>query len=138
MTLLLIGFLGWLGGSADERGQPRSGQARLIIYRQREFGGNNYGIRLNDRKLGTLSTNRFLQVDLPPGRVKIESVKDYFSENQQLLLNLQPGQTYYVKAVEDIDFLTRTLLMAPMKPEQAERELRNLKPAKSNWPDSNP
>lgn len=136
--LLLIGLWGMLVEGREDKEQPRNGMARLIIYRQREFGGNDYNIKLNDTKLGTLSTNRFFLLDVPPGRVKIESVKDYFSENQRLWLNLQAGQTYYVKAVEDIDFFTRTLLMAPIGQEQAERELRKIKPAKPLVPSQNP
>ncbi|MGA0556497.1 hypothetical protein ACO2Q8_07595 [Larkinella sp. VNQ87] len=127
-ALLLISLVELLAGGDGERWQPRSEQARVIIYRQREFGGNSYSIKLNDKKLATLPTNRSLQVEVAPGRVKIESVRDFFSENQELWLNLQPGQTYYVKAVEEIDFLTRTLLMAPISKEQAERELQKVKP----------
>src|ERR671932_1963969 len=118
-------------GLADDRWQPRNGQARLIIYRQREFGGSTYDIKINDKQHGALPTNRYLQIDMTPGRVKLESAKDYFADSQTLWLTLQAGQTYYVKAVEDIDFLSRTLLMAPISPEQAQRELSKLKPAKT-------
>ena len=121
----------WLlvSGWADVPQPSPSHPARLVIYRPREFGGNAYDIKINDRKQGALPPNRYLQLDLPPGRVKIESAKDYFSENQILWLNAQPGRTYYVKAVEEMDFLTRTLLFAPMRDEQGQRELQGIKPA---------
>lgn len=116
-------------------GQPSpSNPARLVIYRHREFGGNAYDIKINDQKRGALPPNRYLQLDLPAGRVKIESAKDYFSENQTLWLNVQPGRTYYVKAVEEVDFLTRTLLFAPMPDEQGQRELLGLKAVSSPLP----
>ncbi len=118
-----------LGGVVYPSQSTPSNQARLMIYRHREFGGTTYEIKLNDKKWGALPTNRYLQIDLPPGRVKIESAKDYFSENQTLWINAQPGRTYYVKAVEEVDFLTRTLLLAPMSDEQGQREVQGLKPA---------
>ncbi|MFD2570258.1 hypothetical protein ACFSUS_06400 [Spirosoma soli] len=127
MKALLFAPLWLLISLNDGFWQPRSDQARVIIYRQREFGGNAYAIKINDREKTQLPTNRYIQVDVLPGRVKLESVKDYFSDNQILWLIAQPGQTYYVKAVEEIDFLSRTLLLAPINEEQAQRELRKVK-----------
>lgn len=109
--------------------QPRQESAVVFVYRQREFGGNAYSIRLNGKQVGSLAPNRYLKLDVPPGHAKIESTKDYFSENQVISLLLQPGKTYYVKAVEDIDFLTRTLLLAAVRDEQARRELYRVRPA---------
>lgn len=117
-----------LSGLAFEAGQPRSPQARLVIYRTREFGGGTYTINVNDHKLGKLPTNRYVQVELPPGRIKIESARDYVTENQILWLNVQPGRTYYVKAIEEVDFLSQMLLLSPIGSEQAQRELPGLKP----------
>ncbi|MCI1189432.1 DUF2846 domain-containing protein [Hymenobacter sp. DH14] len=118
-----------LSGWTDVPQPAQSNPAHLIIYRQREFDGTPYTIKINDQKLGTLPTNRYLQMDLPPGRVKIESARDYFSENQTLQLDAQPGRTYYIKAVEEVDFLSQTLLLAPVSEAQGQREVQNIKPA---------
>lgn len=118
-----------LSGRADGPPAPPDNQAHLVIYRQREFGGNAYDIRINDKKWGPLPTNRYLQLDLPPGRVKVESVRDYFSENQTVRLDVQSGRTYYIKAVEEFDFMTSALLLAPVSEEQGQRELHGIKPA---------
>lgn len=122
--------LAWLllSGLTFPAGPAQSPPARLLLYRTREFGGTTYTITLNDQPLGKLPTNRSWQVELPPGRIKIASGRDYFTENQTLWLDAQPGRTYYVKAVEEIDFLSQTLLLAPVGPEQAQRELRTVKP----------
>lgn len=108
--------------------QPRQESAVLFVYRQREFGGNAYSIRLNGKQVGSLAPNRYLKLTVLPGHIKIESAKDYFSENQSVSLVVQPGKMYYVKAVEDIDFMTRTLLLAQVSDEQARQELRRVKP----------
>lgn len=135
-TALLTGW--WLLTTGVLRGdvlQPRAESARLIIYRQKEFGGTNYTLFVNDKKAGVLPSNRYLQFDLPSGRTKIESEKDYYYKNAQTVwLTLQPGRTYYVKAVDEIDFLSRTLLMAPVGDEQARQELRRVKPVDSELP----
>lgn len=116
--------------SRAEVPQPTQGAtAHLVIYRQREFDGMTYDIKINDKKWGALPTNRYLQLDLPAGQVKIESAKHYFSENQTVQLDAQPGRTYYIKAVEEVDFLTQTLLLAPVSEAQGQRELQGIKPA---------
>lgn len=125
--------LAWLllgSWSAAAQSAPAN-QARLVVYRQREFGGSTYTLKLNDKEWGALPTNRYLQTDLPPGRIKLEAATDYFSESQTLWLTLRAGRTYYVKAIEDVDFMTRTLLIALMSDEQGQREAQGIKPAAS-------
>lgn len=121
-------------GSLNTDLQPRTEFATLVVYRQREFGGNAYAIRLNGKNVGSLLPNHYVKLGAPPGRAKIESAKNYFSDNQTIWLTLQPGRTYYVKAVEEMDFMSRTLLLAPVSDEQAQRELRSIKPATLSSP----
>ena len=127
-ALLTCWWLLTTGVLISDAPQPRQESAVLVVYRQREFGGNAYSIRLNGKQVGSLSPNRYLKLNTPAGRAKIESMKGYLSEYKTIWLTLQPGRTYYVKAVEDIDFLTRALLLAPVSEEQARQELRRDKP----------
>lgn len=129
--LFTIWWLLTTGILTDDVVQLRQESAVLVVYRQREFGGNAYSIRLNGKQVGSLAPNHYLKLNVLPGRAKIESAKDYFSENQSISLAVQPGKTHYVKAVEDIDFLTRTLLLAPVSDEQARQELHRVKPAET-------
>ncbi|WP_165358909.1 hypothetical protein [Spirosoma sordidisoli] len=112
--------------------QPRAESARVVIYRQKEFGGNSYRIYINGKTKEVLPPNRYWQVDVSPGRTKIESGKDYYTDVQTVWLTLQPGRTYYIKAIEEIDFLSRTLLMKPVDENQARQELRKIKPIESS------
>jgi hypothetical protein len=45
--------------------------AHLVIYRQREFDGNPYTIKINNKinnkKWGALPANRYMQLGVPPG-----------------------------------------------------------------------
>lgn len=118
-----------LAGLEPGFGPTQGNQAQIVIYRQREFAGGSYDIEINDKKTTTLAVNRHFKVGVPAGRVKVQSIRDYFTDNQVLWLDLRAGQTYYVKAVEEVDFLSRTLLLAPVSEAQAQRELRKTKPA---------
>ena len=134
MELLVYWWLLTLAATYAIVEQPRSEPSRLIIYRQKEFGGAGYTLRINDRKVGVLPPNHYFQLMITPGRTKIESGKTFYADSKVIWLKLQPGEVYYVKAVEEMDFLTRTLLMAPMTAEQAQRDLRKLKLAEPASP----
>lgn len=128
-ALLLISAWLLLSSGAEVPQPTPDNPAHLVIYRQREFDGTPYTIKINDKKWGALPANRYMQLDVPPGRVKVESAKGYFSESQTVQLDTHPGRTYYIKAVEEVDFLTFTLLLAPVSEEQGQRELQGIKPA---------
>lgn len=133
--MVLLSLMVSIGWKADE--QPRSDKATVIIYRQREFQGGGYGLKLNGKYVGYLPQNRFIKTTVPAGLVKIESQGPYFADVKMVTLTVESGQTYYIKTVEDIDFMTRALLMARVSEEQAKRELSRIKPMESNKSDQN-
>lgn len=133
--LILLSLMVSIGWRAEE--QPRSEVATVVIYRQREFDGGGYDLKLNGKLLGYLPQNRFLKVTIPTGRVKIESEGAYLSDVKMVFFTAEQGQTYYIKAVEDIDFMTRALLMARVSEEQAKRELSRIKPMETAQTDQN-
>ncbi|TAE25264.1 MAG: DUF2846 domain-containing protein [Cytophagales bacterium] len=114
--------------------EPKASESVLVIYRQREFGGREYGINVNGKRIGWLAPNRFIRVNVPIGQVKIESKRDFFTDNKTLTFTADPGQTYYVKAVEDVDFMSRSLPMTRISEEQAKRELARIKPMEPETP----
>ncbi|WP_420147030.1 DUF2846 domain-containing protein [Spirosoma sp.] len=124
---LLMGL--WAG---NVHGQPiQTEPAQLILYREKEFIsglGKAYPFKVNDQKRGKLSPNRYVQLALPPGRVKLEFSSDYFSDSQPLWIRVQAGQTYYVKAAVEVDFMSAQMIMAPVDAQQAREELRRMKP----------
>ncbi len=133
--LILLSLMVSIGWRADE--EPRAEVATVIIYRQREFQGGGYGLKLNGKHVGYLPQNRSLKAIIPAGLVKIESEGAYLSDVKMVFFTAEPGQTYYIKAVEDIDFMTRALLMARVSEEQAKRELSRIKPMEPYEKDPN-
>lgn len=114
--------------------QPKSSQpeqAQLILYREKEFIsglGKGYPFKINEKKMGKLSPNRYVQLTVNPGRIKLEFDSNYLSDSRPLWLRVQAGQTYYVKVVVEIDFLSTTIVMAPVDPQKAQQELSRMKP----------
>lgn len=142
MKTFLIGFL-WLVGTSGNLQQPKTELATLILYREKEFNlgrSKAYEFKINDKDRILLSPNRYAQLRVTPGRVKIHFGTDYLSagKSKTLLLTMQPGRTYYVKIAVDVDFMRATLLMAPVAEAEARQELRRMKPtmtSSSNQPD---
>lgn len=133
--LILLSLMASIGWRVDE--QPRSDMATVLIYRQREFGGRTYDLNLNGKPASYLSPNRFLKATIAPGRVKIQAEGPYLTDTKTLTFTAESGQIYYIKAVEDIDFMTRALLMARVSEEQAKRELSRIKPMEPAQSDQN-
>jgi len=133
--LIMLSLVVSIGWRVDE--QPRAEVATIIIYRQREFGGGGYTLKLNGKHVGSLPQNRFLIATTQPGRVKIESEGAYLTDVKMVTFIVESGQTYYMKAIEDIDFMTRALLMARVSEVQAKRELSRIKPMEPAQQDQN-
>ncbi|GAB3924731.1 DUF2846 domain-containing protein [Larkinella terrae] len=133
-TLLLSLFALFFSRDTDQP-PTQTETAQLILYREKEFIsglGTAYTFKINGQKAGALSPNRYVQLPVAPGRIKIEFYSDYFTDSRPLWLRVQAGQTYYVKAVVEVDFLSSVMLMAPVDPQQAQKELRRMKPETGN------
>ncbi|ADB36487.1 DUF2846 domain-containing protein [Spirosoma linguale] len=131
MRLLILPWLLFLlmGSGQPQNSQPE--QAQLILYREKEFisgMGKGYPFKINEEKMGKLSPNRYLQLAVNPGRIKLEFDSNYLLDSRPLWLRVQAGQTYYVKVVVEIDFLSTTIVMAPIDPQKAQQELSRMKP----------
>lgn len=133
MKLFLFSFL-WLVGISGDVQQPKAELATLILYREKEFNlgrSKAYEFKLNDKDQILLLPNRYAQLPVAPGRVKIHFGTDYFSTGKTLWLTMQPGRTYYVKVAVDVDFMRATMLMAPVAEQEARQELRRMKPVEA-------
>ena len=123
LFVLLVG----LGKAVAQPTPPEP--AQLILYREKEFISRKaYLFTINGQGMGKLSPNRFVQLFIPAGRVKLEFRNDYFTDSRPLVMQVQAGQTYYIKAVLEIDFLKAMMLMEPVEPTKALQELHRMKP----------
>jgi hypothetical protein len=130
MNTFLFSFL-WLVGVSENIQQPKTEMATLVLYREKEFNlgrSKAYAFKIDNKEQILLSPNRYAQLRVMPGRIKIQFENDYFSTGKTLWLTMQPGRTYYVKVAVDVDFMRSTMLMAPVAEQEARQELRRMKP----------
>ncbi len=126
-TALCLLLVPWL---LDAPGEPvLTDRATLTIYRKKEFFGDGAEIRLNGTVVvKNLGSNRSATLDVPAGRLRLESSVGYLGDRQTLGLTVEAGKRYFVKGVYDADFLTRTLYLVPVGEEQARQEMRRVVP----------
>lgn len=89
--------------------QTKANTATLLIYRTKEFWGTAYELRINDNiKIANFRPNNYLEVSIPEGECWIES-KKYDSKTSRIRINAKAGHKYYIKGIEDNDFLLQAL-----------------------------
>ncbi len=132
MKTLLFSIL-WLVVISVNQQQAKAELATLILFREKEFylgRSKGYELTINDKDRIRLFPNRYVKLQVAPGRTKIHFGSDYLSagKSSTLWLAMQSGRTYYVKVAVDVDFMRATLLMAPVAEAEARQELRRMKP----------
>lgn len=81
----------------------------ITLFRTKEYWGSGYEIRLNGETLiNQFKSQHVVTFQLPPGAYWLES-KKYDSQTSRLRLEVKSGQHYYIRGIEDNDFLLRAL-----------------------------
>jgi len=98
-------------------------KATLILYREREFLGTAHEIRINNKLVASLPANSYLEIQVTPGKINIESYI-YRGSKRVFSLQTEGGQVYYIKAYEEVDFWDRYLMMQSVGSETAIKEMK--------------
>ncbi|MFN3850265.1 MAG: hypothetical protein ACK4NY_12595 [Spirosomataceae bacterium] len=89
--------------------QTKSNTATLIIYRTKEFWGTAYEVRINENiRVENFRPNNAVEIQIPEGVYVIES-KKFDSKSSKLKIDAKAGNKYYIKGIEDNDFLLQAL-----------------------------
>ena len=89
--------------------QTKSNTATLIIYRTKEFWGTGYEIKINETtRIENFKPNNAVEIQIPEGVYVIES-KKFDSKTSKLKIDAKAGNKYYIKGIEDNDFLLKAL-----------------------------
>ncbi len=109
---------------------PIEDKAVIVLYRQPEFLASRYEIKVNNQLVATLETKSFIEILAREGVAILES-SDYRATKRVLKLPVKAGNTYFVKAYEEVDFLERYLRFQVVDAETAKKEMlkckRNMK-----------
>jgi hypothetical protein len=82
-------------------GPPRAGQARVIVLREKGYGGIADGawqVQLDGASLSGLRTGTYVYTDRPGGQHQLTATEAGFPGVTRQDLNLQAGQTYFFVA----------------------------------------
>jgi hypothetical protein len=89
--------------------QIKSNTATLIIYRTKEFWGTSYEVKINENiRIENFKPNNAVEIQIPEGVCVIES-KKFDSKTSKLKIDAKAGNKYYIKGIEDNDFLLKAL-----------------------------
>jgi hypothetical protein len=83
-------------------GAPKSGQARIVVFREKGYGGladASWDIQLDGQPMSGLKTGTYVYADRPAGRHKLTSIMALFPGETQYEITVAAGRTYF--------FLTR-------------------------------
>jgi hypothetical protein len=88
---------------AQSVGPPKAGQARIVVMRDKGFGGlvdYGYAVTVDDRSLGELKTGTFLTTDVPASRHQLGVKVFSFPGETRQDFATAAGRTYFFKVIE--------------------------------------
>jgi hypothetical protein len=82
-------------------GPPKAGQARIVVFREKAYGGlfdQGWDVKLNNEQLSELKTGTYVYADRPAGRHQLTSTAPLFPGMTQHDITVVAGRTYFFLA----------------------------------------
>jgi hypothetical protein len=82
-------------------GPPKAGQARIIVFREKGYGGladAGWEIQLDGQPMSALKTGTYVYSDRPAGRHKLSAIMALFPAETQYEMTAVAGRTYFFLA----------------------------------------
>ena len=82
-------------------GPPKAGQARIVVFREKAYGGlfdQGWDVKLNGEQLSELKTGTYVYADRPAGRHQLTSTAAMFPGVTQHDITVVAGRTYFFLA----------------------------------------
>jgi hypothetical protein len=108
LSVIAMALTGCVTGSGadyaslvQEIGAPKAGQARIVVFREKQFRGSldgGYDIKLDGEPMRPLRTGTYFYVDRPPGKHQMTCDVIMFPGTTRFDFVVQPGRTYYYVA----------------------------------------
>jgi hypothetical protein len=79
-------------------GPPKSGQARVVVFREKGYGGlvdGGWDVKLDGEPLSDLKTGTYVYADRPVGRHELSSTMASFPGETHHEITVAAGRTYY-------------------------------------------
>ena len=102
--------------------------ARVFFLNERAFWGNEVIVKINNKQLTLLPSNKYFYVDIEPNNISITIDRDSRrSEPFQANLALEPNQVYYLKIYREIDYFTNKLYLVRISEQTAKQAMKSMK-----------
>jgi len=82
-------------------GPPKAGQARIVVFREKAYGGlfdQGWDVKLDGEQLSDLKTGTYVYADRPAGRHQLTSTMAMFPGVTQRDITVAAGRTYFFLA----------------------------------------
>jgi hypothetical protein len=88
-------------GMLQKVGPPRAGQARIVVLREKAYGGivdAGWDVKLDGGPMSDLKTGTYVYADRPAGKHQISATASLFPGVSQQDISAQAGRTYFFLA----------------------------------------
>lgn len=100
----------------------------LVLYRRKDYFGSDFTVKINNQVVTEkFSNNEYLRLDVPAGKVKIETEGGFITEKQSMLFSVKANEVVYLKGVVDYDYLSNALYFKRTPPDAAAQEITKTK-----------
>jgi hypothetical protein len=100
----------------------------LILYRRKDYFGSDFTIKINNQVITEkFSNNEYLRLDVPVGKIKIETEGGFITEKQSMLFSVKANEVVYLKGIVDYDYLSNALYFKRTLPDAAAQEITKTK-----------
>ena len=124
---LMVGL--WMMFATTTEELNESGErGTLVLYRRKDYFSSDFTLKINNQEVSQkFSNNEYIRVDVPAGRLKIETEGGFITQKQNMAFSVLPNEIVYLKGIVDYDYLSNALYFKRTDAEQATREMSKTK-----------
>jgi hypothetical protein len=103
-------------------------QTVLILYRRKDYFGSDFTVKINNQLITEkFSNNEYLRLDVPAGKIKIETEGGFITEKQSMTFLVKANEVVYLKGIVDYDYLSNALYFKRIPADTATQEITKTK-----------
>ncbi len=130
-TALLGLFMAATALAGGNEPDPKPESATIYIYRTGQFAGSarNWAMFVNEKKVCKLSNNKFIKVEVTPGKHRISSKiggMELLKKETEVEIEAEPGKVYYVACNMKQSITRARLEMVEVTKSTGEKQLKGM------------
>lgn len=127
--MALVMGMATLAGSGDPK--PKAETATIYIYRTGSWSGaaNNWAMFVDEKKICKLSNNRFIKVEVAPGKHRVSSKiggLEVLKKETEVEIEAEAGKSYYVSCNVKQSLTRARLEMTEVTKSSADKQMEKM------------